>query len=406
MYRRNFPDDPGYMPNMGDSHTRVTYRRNPNFLERVGNSLVGVLVGLAMLLAASALLFWNEGRAVQTAQSLDEGLAMAVSLDDIYQPYDENNGKLVHISGALKTEQAVEDPTFKVSVFCAKLKRNVEMYQWVEHENRREYNEGGETRVETTYSYSLEWRSELIRSQSFDSPGHNNPTSMIFKSETYTANRINVGGFELSKGLIDRISTFRRLDSQYIKKHPTDPNIKLYDGIFYHSLDPARPQVGDIRVTFEYAGRSDFSELGDPEQVSIVARQLGNKLLKFSTIAGNDLEILHYGKLSAKEIFAKEHQQNTFMTWGIRFAGWLIMFFGFVCLTSILTTLVDWLPIIRDLVAAGVGIMNLAFSISLSLTVIALGWIRYRPLFGMAVLAMALTPFIMSKMRSRQSRHY
>ncbi|KAJ8301280.1 hypothetical protein KUTeg_020267 [Tegillarca granosa] len=269
MYRRNFPDDPGYMPNMGDSHTRVTYRRNPNFLERVGNSLVGVLVGLAMLLAASALLFWNEGRAVQTAQSLDEGLAMAVSLDDIYQPYDENNGKLVHISGALKTEQAVEDPTFKVSVFCAKLKRNVEMYQWVEHENRREYNEGGETRVETTYSYSLEWRSELIRS------------------------------------LIDRISTFRRLDSQYIKKHPTDPNIKLYDGIFYHSLDPARPQVGDIRVTFEYAGRSDFSELGDPEQ----------------------------------EIFAKEHQQNTFMTWGIRFAGWLIMFFGFVCLTSILTTL-------------------------------------------------------------------
>lgn len=46
-----------------------------------------------------------QGRAVQTAQSLDEGLALAIPLDDIYQPYDENHGKLVHLSGPLKTEQ-------------------------------------------------------------------------------------------------------------------------------------------------------------------------------------------------------------------------------------------------------------------------------------------------------------
>jgi len=59
-------------------------------------------------------------------------------------------------------------------------------------------------------------------------------------------------------------------------------------------------------------------------------------------------------------------------------------------------------PIVRDLVAAGVGIMNLGFSISLSLTVIALGWIRYRPLLGIAILALAVTPFIMSRIRRNQ----
>lgn len=71
----------------------------------------------------------------------------------------------------------------------------------------------------------------------------------------------------------------------------------------------------------------------------------------------------------------------------------------FTGLTFFLT--VDWLPIVRELVAIGVNMMNLALSISLSLTVIAIGWIAYRPLMGIAILAMAATPFFMAKYRSR-----
>ena len=62
---------------------------------------------------------------------------------------------------------------------------------------------------------------------------------------------------------------------------------------------------------------------------------------------------------------------------------------------------VDWLPIVRELVAIGVTMMNLTLSISLSLTVIAIGWIAYRPLMGIAILAMATTPFFMAKFKSR-----
>ncbi|VDI59212.1 Hypothetical predicted protein [Mytilus galloprovincialis] len=142
--------------------------------------------------------------------------------------------------------------------------------------------------------------------------------------------------------------------------------------------------------------------MGQPDTVSIIARQIRHRLLPFQTVAGDVLEMLYIGRLSPKEIFGKEQQQNTLITWGVRLGGWLLMFVGFGCLTSIITTLVDWLPIIRELVAAGVGIMNLAFSISLSLTVIAIGWITYRPLLGMALLAMAATPFIMSKFRSNR----
>ena len=64
---------------------------------------------------------------------------------------------------------------------------------------------------------------------------------------------------------------------------------------------------------------------------------------------------------------------------------------------------VDWLPIVRNIVALGVCMMNLSLSISLSLTVIALGWIRYRPLLGFTILALSMTPFILSKLRQTNS---
>lgn len=393
---------------MGDSHTRVSYRRNPNFCERIGNSLVGILVGIVLLFVACALLFWNEGRAVQTAKSLEEGLSAVVPLENINVPFNDNNGKLVHLSGPLKTDKSLYDPSYNIRINAVKLRRTVEMYQWVEHESKREYNEGGQTRTETTYSYSLEWRSDLVRSLSFDnSVGHNNPTSMPVQSQLYTADSVYVGEFELSEGLISKITSFRKINPSSLPP-PSDPQIQLLDGVYYHSYNPRNPQVGDLRVTFEFAGLSGESLSGTAEIVSIVARQIGSRLTSYQTLAGDVLEMLYVGRFSAKEIFGKEQQTNTLITWGVRFGGWLLMFVGFGCLTSIISTLVDWLPIIRELVAAGVGVMNLALSISLSLTVIAIGWITYRPLLGIAILAMAATPFIMTKFRASRmdSRRY
>ena len=43
-----------------DRHTRVRYERNPGFLERIGGSLAGILVGIVLIVAGCVLLFWNE----------------------------------------------------------------------------------------------------------------------------------------------------------------------------------------------------------------------------------------------------------------------------------------------------------------------------------------------------------
>ncbi|XP_052781024.1 transmembrane protein 43-like [Mya arenaria] len=390
---------------MDRGRTRVSYQRNPNFCERIGQSLIGILIGSAILIGSSVLIFWNEGRAVQTAKSLDEGLNIVVSLDNPNIVSAENHGKLVHLIGSLQTDKELHDEAYNINVHAVKLRRVVEMFQWEEHETERKYDDGnGETRVEKEYSYSQVWRSSVIVSRGFDdSFNHRNPTEMPVPSKNYAAQEVTVGQFVMSYGLKEKINNFKQLGLSDSDIH-TQSRVKVHNDYFYHSDDVHRPQIGDTRVKFEYAGISGKSSLGTPDMVTIVARQIGEKLLPYKTVAGDTLELLYFGSLSPKAVFDREMVQNTMFTWGLRFVGWLLMFIGFTCLTSIVTTLVDWIPIVRDLVTMGVCLMNLSLSISLSLTIIAIGWIFYRPLLGFAILAMAATPFIMSQFRGQPAR--
>ena len=61
---------------------------------------------------------------------------------------------------------------------------------------------------------------------------------------------------------------------------------------------------------------------------------------------------------------------------------------------------VDWVPVVRDVVNLGVTTLNLFLSISLSLTIIAMGWIWYRPWLGIGIIVMAALPFILSRRRA------
>ena len=62
---------------------------------------------------------------------------------------------LVHLTERLSVPKPANDPHFNVMVHAAKLKRVVEMYQWVETEHRREVtSENGDTVTEYSYDYT------------------------------------------------------------------------------------------------------------------------------------------------------------------------------------------------------------------------------------------------------------
>ena len=65
---------------------------------------------------------------------------------------------------------------------------------------------------------------------------------------------------------------------------------------------------------------------------------------------------------------------------------------------------VSWIPIVRDIIALGVSLACVAMATSFSLVVIAIGWIRFRPMLGCALLAAAAVPFILSKLKAKSEK--
>lgn len=382
-----------------NQHKRVSTQSNPGFLERLSETAGGTLVGVGLFFLSIYVLFTNEGRALQTALSLDEGLSLVVPLDSRSSLDLQNNNRLVHLSALLRTSQPLHDPNYRVVVQAVKLKRQVEMYQWVEYRESKDYQEDGETKTETTYTYNTEWKSELINSRNFDKEiGHQNPSAMAVESVTVVAPEVRVGSFLLSKGLVEQINNFQTLRLRDFNAFNLDPFLSIDDDYFYHTQYPRRPEVGDVRVRFSFTGLSgETSHLGQAQTVSIVAMQRGEQLMPFKTKSGDTLEILYLEELTPEEVFAKEHQYNSMKTWGLRAAGWALMFLSIQLTMRIIYTLVDWVPVLRELVSVGLKIFAMCVSCSLSLLVIGVGWLFYRPLVAAALGALALLPVFLAR---------
>lgn len=73
-----------------------------------------------------------QGRAVHHAHSLDETYNNAIIVKDYERLAPENDGRVIHIAGILKVEEPLTEPEYGISIQAVKLKRRVQMYQWVE----------------------------------------------------------------------------------------------------------------------------------------------------------------------------------------------------------------------------------------------------------------------------------
>uniref|UniRef100_A0A2D4I408 Uncharacterized protein n=1 Tax=Micrurus lemniscatus lemniscatus TaxID=129467 RepID=A0A2D4I408_MICLE len=98
-----------------------------------------------------------------------------------------------------------------------------------------------------------------------------------------------------------------------------------------------------------------------------------------------------------QEVFQKEHESNSMKTWGLRAAGWLSMFLGISLMTRIIYTLVDWFPVVRDLVNIGLKAFAFCLATSLSLLTISVGWLFYRPFWALLTALLAVVPILIAR---------
>jgi hypothetical protein len=133
---------------MSDSITEVSEK---SWGARLMESIKGVLVGLALFVAAFPVLFMNEGCAVKTARDLGNLAKEVVSVDAL-KIDPANNGKPVHMSGDAKTDEVLTDSAFNYSANAIHLGRSVEMFQWIEdRKEKTEKQVGGSEKTTTTY---------------------------------------------------------------------------------------------------------------------------------------------------------------------------------------------------------------------------------------------------------------
>ena len=121
------------------------------------NPIGGILVGFLFVIGGLILLWWNEGRTVKTEAAIKEAekTYIDVSADKIDPA---NEGKLIATKGAQTREDKVKDDVFGVLVDSSKLKRYVEVYQWVE--NCTTDNDNNES-----CTYEKNWKDDLIKNQ-------------------------------------------------------------------------------------------------------------------------------------------------------------------------------------------------------------------------------------------------
>ena len=77
----------------------VTETTTESWGSRLGGSIRGVIVGLALFIGGCPVLFWNEGNSVKTAKAIDEGEGACVAVESNEKVDAENEGKLVHMTG-------------------------------------------------------------------------------------------------------------------------------------------------------------------------------------------------------------------------------------------------------------------------------------------------------------------
>ncbi|MCE1237741.1 MAG: TMEM43 family protein [Hyphomicrobiales bacterium] len=374
---------------MSDQFVEVT---NESWGKRLTKALSGVVGGFLVVVVSIGVLAWNENRAVTTARALTEGAGAVITLDaNGHAPGGAPTaGRLVHVGGKI-VGPVPSDPAFAAPptpTNATRLVRVVEMYQWKEEKKSKTENKlGGGTETVTTYSYSRGWSKNSIDSGQFAQPsGHQNPPLPV-EGETFTVKRSLVAG-ERSWGVagaeIGSIGETRKLplDETQAKaiaaQIGTQLPVRVAQGTAYFGYEPARPQIGDLRISWEAA---------TADRASIVAADAGADLGAWTSSNGRSIFLIRDGDVPAAAMFEEAQQANATMTWIFRAGGVFAMLVGFNVMFALVGVIGDVIPFVGSIARFATGLVAFALTAALAPLTIGLAWLAVRPLIGGAIIA-------------------
>lgn len=355
---------------------------------KLGDSIKGIFGGIIAIIISVVLLWWNEGNSVRELKKVAEGRKNTVEIES-NRVLSDYEGSLVHLSGFATTDETLTDPSFGIAENAIALIREVELFQYKENVKKEEKeNLGGSTTVTETFTYEEVWSSSLISSDNFAESWRKNPKQFSHKEDTWYAKNVTLGAFTLSDGILNSMRGYTELSVNSEKLADTTGTVKLDNGKIYFGADPKYPQIGDERITYKVLY---------PQDISLIAQQNGNSFKPYKTKVGKTIQLVAKGKLSADEMYVMEEQQNAMIRWLLRLLGFGLMFGGFSALFRPLAVAGSVVPFIGKIVGFGTGIIAFVLAFTISIIIIAIAWIVYRPLMGIALLAVGIGAFFLAK---------
>jgi hypothetical protein len=396
---------------------------------RIGNSFAGIAAAIILLAAATYLLYWNEGRTVRTGGAINEAQLACVEMKDISKVDPALDGKLVHAVGKADTKEILEDETFGIKTPgpAIKLARSTEYYQWVESakSEKRKKLGGGEETV-TTYTYTKKWSTKMVDSSKFHDPEYVGKNKYITRvdDKTFVAKNVTLGAYELpdflknsitrtqplaidvSQDRIDQLNKLiiKNLDSaektnnaNYRTMTPRslfgDTQLVHIDGnTVYIGLNFGRltgfnnPDIGDMRIKYVYT---------PPQDVSLIAKVLDDTFEEFFASNGAAFSKLSVGTKSAVNMFADARKSNKMTAWLLRIIGAVLVISAFGMLFAPLSVIADVIPMLGSIVGAGTGLVAFLLGLAWSFIVIAVSWVRFRPMLAFSLIGAAVVAVVL-----------
>ena len=162
----------------------------------------------------------------------------------------------------------------------------------------------------------------------------------------------------------------------------------------YLGRNPGSPQVGDVRVTFEETPAAE---------VSLIAQVVRNTFEEFTASNGYTFSRLDMGTVGSAKMFEGARSDNQILAWVIRVIGVICVIAGLRMIFGPLSVIADVIPILGTIVEGGAGVVAFLLGLAWSLVVIAIAWVRFRPLFAGGLIAVAIVLLGLSYMKGKKA---
>ena len=180
---------------------------------------------------------------------------------DVNKIDSNNNRNLINVSGNISYEGDANDNDFNLKVDTAILKRNVEVFVWIQE---TEVNSG-----KTTYTYRQKWMNELVDSSKFEiKDRYENPKNINYANKSFYASNAKLGAFKLNDKVLEKLET-KELDLSNIALKKLPKGFSISGNYITNSKNIESPSIGDIRISYTYNTQKEITIFGMQDDETI-----------------------------------------------------------------------------------------------------------------------------------------